>query len=456
MTVGDSTLTGAQLCRLSLCWLVVLVLYSQPAWSQNIDAVEGTTPASSRNCEEDANRLMNLFDAVMLNHIQCPTRQQLVLDAIAEFQQGKPDFNRRSSSAAISNSPNREALVERLCEVLQTCDPIGSNPSFRFLQKLDVTIQQTKEAKVSEQIAANRYVGIGVAISKKDDGPAIFQTIIPGGTAELAGLKAGDQLLLADGDSMLDIPLSEVIDRLRGPEGSELNITVRSSDGKEERDVTMVRRVVPFKTVAEPVISESGKSATIALDGITASSVHELRQVAAKLDAKVELIAISNRRSGATVDLHHALLLAGGLLGETPFGTITKNDGSTDQFHLSGEPIFGNRIVRILVDNSSDGVWRWIASANTPQPNASDTGLSNREMPPYYYYPDAMRVSPADESIAYHYALIQIPGTDWTARIPVGIFCDPTGKPVAGAAGWNSRMLEKSMPNSTPTVTERP
>jgi carboxyl-terminal processing protease len=98
--------------------------------------------------------------------------------------------------------------------------------------------------QVAEQEAefngVNDYVGVGIYTLPVPERKRV--TIIltfPGGPAELAGLKSHDSILEVDGQPILDENGIRV-QLLRGPEGSQVTLTVESP-GQEPRQVTLTR-----------------------------------------------------------------------------------------------------------------------------------------------------------------------------------------------------------------------
>lgn len=79
---------------------------------------------------------------------------------------------------------------------------------------------------------SNSYVGIGVTIQKREDGQGLdVVKVTAGGSAEQAGVLAGDVIVGVDGTSMIGMDTSEVRTLIRGEEGSEVAISVLR-DGK--------------------------------------------------------------------------------------------------------------------------------------------------------------------------------------------------------------------------------
>ena len=83
--------------------------------------------------------------------------------------------------------------------------------------------------KGQEAIQANRYVGIGIQL-RIDPDEKLPQILIPfrGGPARRAGIKVNDLILEVDGKSTKEVPLVKVIDWIRGEEGTNFTMVVRT------------------------------------------------------------------------------------------------------------------------------------------------------------------------------------------------------------------------------------
>jgi carboxyl-terminal processing protease len=98
-------------------------------------------------------------------------------------------------------------------------------------------------------------VGIGAAISVQEGVPIINQ-LLPGSPAELSGqLRPGDRVLaLAQGDedfvSARDLPLSDVVQMVRGAPGTVLRLQVLPADAPPNsppRTVSVLRDQIMLK-----------------------------------------------------------------------------------------------------------------------------------------------------------------------------------------------------------------
>jgi carboxypeptidase family protein/PDZ domain-containing protein len=84
-------------------------------------------------------------------------------------------------------------------------------------------------------------VGIGAVLGAEGDALVVRDTM-PGGGAAEAGMLAGDAILAIDGVNVLQMGFQEGINRIRGPEGSEVRLTVRR--GQAVSEMTVVRRKI--------------------------------------------------------------------------------------------------------------------------------------------------------------------------------------------------------------------
>lgn len=81
--------------------------------------------------------------------------------------------------------------------------------------------------------------GIGAMLAPSAAG-VVIASVIEGGPAANAGLRKGDKFVRIEGASAVEMPLSDVMQRLRGPQGSRVSVTI-ARDGENNFDVTIVR-----------------------------------------------------------------------------------------------------------------------------------------------------------------------------------------------------------------------
>lgn len=91
------------------------------------------------------------------------------------------------------------------------------------------------------QIEGN-FVGLGVELKTEKSGLAII-SVIPGGPADVGGIKPGDSIIVVDGKTTADTSPDTLADMLRGQEGTPVAVSVRNSRGAIQSLRLMRRRV---------------------------------------------------------------------------------------------------------------------------------------------------------------------------------------------------------------------
>ncbi len=87
--------------------------------------------------------------------------------------------------------------------------------------------------------ASSELEGIGAMLAPSPGG-VVIASVIESGPAANAGIKRGDRFVRIDGVSALEMTVSDAIQRLRGPEGSRVSVSV-AREGENNFDVTIVR-----------------------------------------------------------------------------------------------------------------------------------------------------------------------------------------------------------------------
>ena len=92
------------------------------------------------------------------------------------------------------------------------------------------------------------FGGLGIEVTQKD-GFVLVVSPMDDTPADQAGIEAGDFITHVDGESVLGLTLSEAVDLMRGPVGSEIVITVVREGEDEPFDVTIIRDTIKLKAV---------------------------------------------------------------------------------------------------------------------------------------------------------------------------------------------------------------
>ena len=113
---------------------------------------------------------------------------------------------------------------------------LGDERHTRFLTPEEV--EKTRKA------LSNTQVETGVRLENRGDEVAVL-TLISGSPAEEAGIESGDILTAVNGQSVRGEDITAVTERLRGPEGSLVGLTVLRNGEEHEFSIQRVELEVP-------------------------------------------------------------------------------------------------------------------------------------------------------------------------------------------------------------------
>ena len=87
------------------------------------------------------------------------------------------------------------------------------------------------------------FGGLGIEVTQ-EDGFVKVVSPMDGTPAFEAGIQAGDFITHVDGEPTLGLTLSEAVDKMRGPVGSEIELTLVRSTEQEPFEVIIIRDII--------------------------------------------------------------------------------------------------------------------------------------------------------------------------------------------------------------------
>ncbi len=119
-----------------------------------------------------------------------------------------------------------------------------------MLQGLDPhsTFMNAEEYKEMQETTSGEFFGVGIEISM-ENGQVTVVTPIEDTPAFRAGIKPGDIIFSINGQPTQELSLQEVVSRIRGPKGSEVELAIIHSDAKAPQTVRIVRDAIPLISV---------------------------------------------------------------------------------------------------------------------------------------------------------------------------------------------------------------
>jgi len=128
------------------------------------------------------------------------------------------------------------------------------------------------------------FGGIGVEVSIRDDFPTVISPI-EGGPAWTLGIRSGDVITRIEGKSASGLTIDEVAQRLRGPQGSHVQIGVRREGEEGEVEYSIERREIVTKSVRHAFVVE-GRVGYVRLANFSETSGGEVRAALERLKAQ--------------------------------------------------------------------------------------------------------------------------------------------------------------------------
>jgi C-terminal peptidase prc len=364
----------SKLAALAAAALLVLTLVAAGAAMRPTQAEPAAPPADAPGpagrLTALAQRLWAVTELVAKHHPEPPPRADMLAAAAWGLSKedsvaGKADLKRRaadvSSSAQLAaflksvlpgGARDKEGLDRLEAAALKAL--LGSVPGGANLVSAD-------EARITGQLSANRYVGIGIQIGMNEKAKRAF-IVDPfrRGSAHRAGCKAGDLIVRVDGKDTHGVALMKVVQWLRGEEGTTVEIEVRQPADASGRTYRITRGPVPIDTVYgyrrtgeewRHRIDPSHPVGYVRLNSITSSTLHELRQAERRLRAEgARAVVFDLRFSDGGGELHTAGLVAGGLVDRRVLWRVRDARGGLKEPRSGSEVLFRDWPMAVLVN----------------------------------------------------------------------------------------------------------
>ncbi len=216
--------------------------------------------------------------------------------------------------------------------------------------------------KKVQQQTTGKFGGLGIEVTM-ENGFLKVVSPIDDTPAFDAGLQPEDLILTVDDESIVGITLSEAVEKLRGPIGSEVNITVQRADD-EPFDVAIIRDEIKIRSVRSRLYEDIGY---IRITTFSEQTSPGLKKAVEELSNEAE-----NGLTGIVLDLRNN---PGGLLSEAikvtdaflERGEIVSTRGrdNSDMQHAYARPgdITNGLPVVVLINSGSASASEIVAGA---------------------------------------------------------------------------------------------
>ena len=96
---------------------------------------------------------------------------------------------------------------------------------------------------------AGQFSGIGAELGTKDKAIIVISPL-DGSPAQKSGIKAGDAIVTVDGQSTVGWNISQAVEKIRGPKGTQVALGIIRKDNSKKIDIKITRDVINVKSVA--------------------------------------------------------------------------------------------------------------------------------------------------------------------------------------------------------------
>jgi carboxyl-terminal processing protease len=207
-----------------------------------------------------------------------------------------------------------------------------------------------EEREQNDQSLSGTYVGIGVQL-EEEKGEVVVAAPIQDSPAQEAGISTDDVLVAVDGKSVRGDDVSEVVEKVQGPVGTEVELTVLHEG--EKRTYDLRRAEIDSPVVSWAVIPDTDV-AVVLLSSFSDDSAKELQDAFGEARAAGARRFILDLRNNPGGRLDQAVEMAGYFL-EPGSVVYVRDDASREREEVTveGDPESTGAPLAVLVNGGS-------------------------------------------------------------------------------------------------------
>ncbi len=142
----------------------------------------------------------------------------------------------------VTKTPSKELMDGAIKGMLENLDPHS-------------TFMTPKEYEEMQETTSGEFSGIGIEMTM-ENGQVKVVSPIEDTPAFRVGLQPGDIILTINGESTQELSLSEVVSRIRGPKGTDVELTIIHTNSNNPETVTITRDSIPLISVKAKELEE--------------------------------------------------------------------------------------------------------------------------------------------------------------------------------------------------------
>ncbi|WP_299884860.1 S41 family peptidase [uncultured Lacinutrix sp.] len=287
------------------------------------------------------------------------------------FIGGKLDFNDTSDRLFTSNS--KKDKLNRLIDYIDheyvedvNTDSIVDVTVNGILENLDphsVYIPKQDLQRVTENMKGD-FVGIGINFNTYKDTITVIRTIENGPSAR-AGLKGGDRIITANGDSLFgrDLSNGDLVNKLKGPIDTKVVLEIVRKGEEKPLKFTVTRDNIPIKSVDAGYML-THRLGYIKINRFAESTYKEFKRELNKLQKKGAKELALDLRDNPGGFLGIAEQIIDEFLEDDKLILFTKNKrGDIEKSFATSSGAFEDGHIYVLIDENSASASEIVAGA---------------------------------------------------------------------------------------------
>ena len=220
-----------------------------------------------------------------------------------------------------------------------------------------MTPEMYKEMQVETR---GEFGGVGIQIGVKENRLAVIAPI-EGTPAHRAGIKAGDYITKVNDESTKDLTLMDAVQKMRGPKGSKVNLTVQRDGTPDPLQFSLVRDTIKIESVKSKVIDNVGYVRLTQFQEATGRDLGRVLKQFKDQKLQATILDLRNNPGGlltAAVEVSEQFLPGGKLV------VYTKGrESKKDEWFAKGKDQMDDSPMIILVNEGSASASEIVAGA---------------------------------------------------------------------------------------------
>lgn len=220
-----------------------------------------------------------------------------------------------------------------------------------------MTPEMYKEMQVETK---GEFGGVGIQIGVKENRLAVIAPI-DGTPAQRAGIKAGDYITKVNEESTKDLSLMDAVQKMRGPKGTKVNLTIQRDGSPDPLQFTLVRDTIKIESVKSKVLDNIGYVKLSQFQEATGRDLGKVLKQFKEQKLQATILDLRNNPGGlltAAVEVSEQFLPSGKLV------VYTKGrESKKDEWFAKGKDQMDDSPMIILVNEGSASASEIVAGA---------------------------------------------------------------------------------------------